>query len=305
MTDVKSPLLPALTVRLAALWILVGALFKLLYGTPLDLPPMVRAVPLEIGLVYKLAIGIELAITAVAFFRPRLGWWLVALQYVAFGVVLAPLVWEGAESCGCFGSSGPKPSTMAIIDGALLALMLASRPWRLRSRGLPTAALAPLCAVLLAVPWPFDRSVTAPPPDDGKSPMAKGWASLPIEDWVGKTIYDTPLADLLVEDVGTLPTDGVWVLWRWQCSHCADHLEQMVREPPDALFITLVRVPEKLDSDENGVVYFMPEGPHVVHASLTDKVEYVLETPGELWLEGGVIVSAREGADAADDTEGG
>jgi hypothetical protein len=39
----------------------------------------------------------------------------------------------------------------------------------------------------------------------------------------------------------------------------------------------------------------MPEGGHVVHASCPDSVDYLVTTPAELWLEGGVIVRAEEG----------
>ena len=39
--------LAALFVRLGAAWLLAGALFKLLAGTPADLPPVVQDLPLE------------------------------------------------------------------------------------------------------------------------------------------------------------------------------------------------------------------------------------------------------------------
>ncbi|NJN14503.1 MAG: hypothetical protein HC813_02415, partial [Planctomycetes bacterium] len=59
----------------------------------------------------------------------------------------------------------------------------------------------------------------------------------------------------------------------------------------------LVRVREAHDSEENRAVYFLPEGPEVVHANLPDTVEYLIQTPAELVLEAGIIVSAKEGND--------
>ncbi len=294
MTSEKSPFLPAAAVRLAAAWILVGALFKLLLGTPADLPEIVREVPFSDGLVYRSVIAVELALALLAFTRPRLAWVPVGLLYVLFEVILATQIAEGADSCGCLGSKVTlTPWQMAGIDTALLVLMLVARPWRITSRGLPFRLLVPGILVVALLPWIFDREVTELPPDGGNSARPL-YFPLDIDEWVGQTIYDSPLADLIEEDIGTLPPEGLWVLWRWTCDHCAEHLEEMVRTPPDAMFITLVRVREKHDSEENRAVFFMPEGAHVMHVNLPDSVEYVISTPAELWIEDGVIVSAEE-----------
>ena len=85
------------------------------------------------------------------------------------------------------------------------------------------------------------------------------------------------------------------MLYRWTCEHCADHLEEMVRNPPNAFFIVLVRMHEKHDNDENRMVYSMPEGEHVIHANMPASVEYVITTPGEIWVENGIITKASEG----------
>ena len=100
-----SPALPALAVRLAAAWVLAGALFKLFLGTPADLPPtVVDASPLGLAETYRTAIGIELAVVFLALVRPGTAWPLVVGMYAVFEVVLGAQLAAGAESCGCFGS---------------------------------------------------------------------------------------------------------------------------------------------------------------------------------------------------------
>ena len=122
-------------VRLAALWILTGALFKLFVGTPNDLPGAVRDFAASIGVslttIFRLAIAIELTISVPALLRPRLLWPLVAAQLAVFCAILVPLALGGAASCGCFGSKVTIPPwVMFAIDGTLLLALLATRPWR-------------------------------------------------------------------------------------------------------------------------------------------------------------------------------
>ena len=56
------------------------------------------------------------------------------------------------------------------------------------------------------------------------------------------------------------------------------------------------RKSERTDNEANRVVHLMPEGGFVQHAELPDSYTYVITTPGELIVENGVIVSAREAA---------
>jgi hypothetical protein len=343
----KNPTLPAVAVRLAALWVLVGAGFKLFLGTPADLPQVIRDLPLELGLTYKLAISIELFIALLAVVRPRLGWIPIALLYLVFEGVLAIQLANGETSCGCLGSTVQlTPAMMMGIDTALLALLLLSKPWRLVRghsivvlggtvykvttttnwrlvRGHSIVVLLIACLTGVALPWLFDREakpppkvvpptagepgVTAPsaPPTPAKRALRE-YVVLSPEDWIGESVYDTPLGDWVqVEradpaqpagDISELPTDGAWILWRWDCDHCAEHLEYLANFPPSAPFLTLIRLHQTTDSAENQAVHQMPEGPTVVHASMPDSVVYVTTTPCELVLEGATIAAARESA---------
>ncbi len=334
MTDPapKSPFLPAVAVRLAAAWILAGALFKLLQGTPNDLPAVIQDLPLELGLTYKLAIAAELALSVLAILRPRLAWPLLTIAYLVFEYVLYTQISAGEAECGCFGSKIPlKPKHMVSIDSALLILMLISRPWRLRG-GAKLALVVPLMALGASLPWILDREATAPrdreqgavspatgegastdatgvsvkqsepkagtkAASDPKSEGLPEYVILSMDDMQGKLIDDTKLADWLEDDVSTLPIDGLWVLWRWTCSHCAEHLEYLANNPPDVPFLTLVRLKEEIDSETNREVYTMPMGANVIETSLPAEVEWVIQTPAEIELEAGIVVRAEDGVE--------
>ena len=59
--------------RLAALWLTAGAVAKLFFGTPALLPAVIREhSPLSLDLTYTLVIGVEFALVALCFLRPRL-----------------------------------------------------------------------------------------------------------------------------------------------------------------------------------------------------------------------------------------
>ena len=95
--------LPIAAITSAALWLLAGAGFKLLAGTPNDLPPVVRDFPLELGLTYKLVIGLELCVAFLALLQPKWSWVPVVAVFLVFDAILAGMLSEA--SCGCFGST--------------------------------------------------------------------------------------------------------------------------------------------------------------------------------------------------------
>lgn len=295
-----------------AAWILAGALFKLLYGSPNDLPAILRELPLSIDLVYKLAIAIELALVGLALLKPRYAWPLLALTLLVFDAILLQQIASGATSCGCFGSKLTiSPKRMLLIDSTLLAALLVSRPWSgLRARGAPLALVLPVCALLAALPWGLDRRVDtiAPvrpdpstpaaahsrglPAGEGPSSLLASYAVLEPKSWIGRDIWDTQLSKWI--DVETLALDGTWVLYRRTCDHCATHLERMSREDHGERPIVLVRIVETRDNDQNQLVHVLPQGAHVMHAELPASIDFVVTTPVVLELEGGVVRSAEE-----------
>jgi len=87
----------------------------------------VRDLPLELGLTYNLAIGIELAISVVALTKPRWGWWMQAALLLVFDLVLSTQIAAGETNCGCFGAKlSVDPRVMLAADSALLVGLLAA-----------------------------------------------------------------------------------------------------------------------------------------------------------------------------------
>ncbi|HEX6883627.1 MAG TPA: MauE/DoxX family redox-associated membrane protein [Planctomycetota bacterium] len=298
MTSPARARLALVPVWLIALWVLAGATFKLFWGTPALLPAVVRDVGLELGLTYNLAIGIELAIVAVALARPRWGWVLQAALLVVFDVVLTTQIAAGDENCGCFGNKFSMPPwLMMVIDTALLVFLLAVKPWRHLPAGAPPLVPVGAAAVALALPWLFDRQVQTGELVANGKPTAGQWIELDVESWVGQTIFDTPLAQPPLSgyvDVNALPLEGLWVFWRATCEHCRDHLAHLADTEHGERLVTLVQIEEPNDTLGNRVVNRMPDGNFVQHAVLPPALTYLMQTPAELVLEAGTITAAKE-----------
>ena len=179
----KSPLAIA-WIGLIGAWILAGGLFKLFLGTPADLPRVVREFPLELGLVYKLAITAELAIGSLALLKPRWGWLPALSLLFVFDVVLTTQIAGGEASCGCFGGSITVPPwAMLAIDSVLLLGLLATRPWSAFGPGAHPLIASGALAVALVLPWPFDRQVKQDGLTlDGAQPKQRAWLELDVED---------------------------------------------------------------------------------------------------------------------------
>lgn len=288
-------------VVLIALWVAAGAFFKLFWGTPALLPAVVRDLPLELGLTYRLAIGIELAIVAIALSRPRWGWLLQVALLAVFDLVLTTQLAAGETNCGCFGGKFSMPPwLMMLIDSALLVGLLTARPWKNLGAGLPLVVPAGLAAAALALPWLFDRQVQEGEVVANGQPVAGQWIELDVEKWVGQEIWDTALGKPPLSahvDVAALPLDGLWVFYRQTCEHCAKHLAKLAESEHGERLITLVQLEEPNDTLANRVVNAMPDGNFVQHARLPASISYVLQTPAELVLEGGKVVAAAEGVD--------
>jgi hypothetical protein len=291
--------LTAITVRLAAVWVAAGALFKLLAGTPNDLPPVLHGLPVSIDLFFKLAVGIELAIVCTAILRPKLAWIPLVGLFTVFDVILAISLAGGEESCGCFGSSITiPPAVMMAIDSLLLLGILFSKPWASDSKGFGPALALPVLAIgSLILPFPYVGDQTPLVSEDGEATKIEElrYVILKVEEWKDQLIYDTDFAALFPAQIETLPTDGTYIFWRWDCDHCATHLQQLADEDDMSQPIVLIRLGQDSDNEENRAVFAMPTGGHVTELLLPAGPQYVVETPADFILQGGMVIRGREG----------
>jgi hypothetical protein len=298
--------LARLAVALAATWLGIGALFKLFAGTPNLLPAPIRDhSPFDWDLTFRLVIPIELTLVWIGYFAPRLGWWMLAALFVLFEVLLAQMVAAGEKSCGCLGNAvSLPPAVMMAIDGVLLLGMLATRPWSKLPRGTSSksiAAIVVLSAVSWALPWiviPSSSATNVVPPSNGTSTSPSGTgtpgASVPTaryilmtpEKWKGQSIYDVAELTAFVP-ADKLPTDGVVVLWRQACDHCAKHLREMASSDKGAQPIVMVQLQD--DLEQTRAVDSMPQGAHVAHYTTPSGVAVTVETPWEIHVAGGVV----------------
>ncbi|MBL9086871.1 MAG: hypothetical protein JNM10_06980 [Planctomycetia bacterium] len=294
--EARPPLSAALAARVAGLWIVAGCLLKALLGTPADLPPLVRSLPLPLATTFALVLGVEAFVGLGTLLRPGRFWPLAALLLLAFAGVLVSQVTAGAASCGCFGATITVPPwVMLAVDLAMLALLLGARPWRL-ARGGRLDVLVGLLALAVGAALPIVLNREARPGDPGGGVLPK-YIVPDVPSWVGRHVQDT--------DVGVWgklenPRDGLWILYRDSCEVCAVCLQIIATQDRGEREITLVRIPEKATSATSRHVHVLPQGGFVHHVRLPDGVDWSVSTPVRLDVEGGIVKSAREGIPSDD-----
>jgi hypothetical protein len=318
--------LSAAVVRVTAIWVLTVALIKLFRGSPADLPMMVQNFigSMDLGLKFQLVVAIELSVVFLAFLRPRWAWPLLAGMFTLFVGMLATMMAQGVDSCGCFGGALKiAPWVMLLVDGACLLALLATQPWKnLPSTEASWKLVVPALGVALAAPFVFfeNRQLEETPGNGvnvpnaaatdgtgGQPPVATPvpWslpATMPVwqsltpnkenASWIGKSLKETPLGSLL--DVELYPQDAIWILYRITCDHCAAEFLAINADPVRSkLMYVLVRIPEA-DEEAHRQVHTYPE--LMIEAILPPLAKgYVGQTPWTLEVEGGVVKSATPG----------
>jgi hypothetical protein len=290
---------PRLTIAIVGLYILVGGVSKLLWGTPNDLPALIRGLLDDPTLTMRLVTGIELGVGCLAVLAPRRAWPLLSGALVLFLGVLLQQWLSGETNCGCFGSKvHVHPAVMLGIDGVALVVLLGSRPWTARLRDVPTLAL-PALALGLLLPWWVIAAepVVAPPRtvgNDHQPPNAQDWhlpdpmprfVHLAPHEWVGQWPGDTKLK--LYLDPARFEKwfpqfDYTLFFYKRTCTHCAEHFEKLSRQPDDPTLYVLLEIPDETAAQT--VVRFKPKN-ILADVPLPGGTEWVLTTPMELTMD--------------------
>jgi hypothetical protein len=259
--------------------------------------------PFDPDLTFRVAIALELSIFCLAVLKPHLGWVPLAALFAFFVALLVPMVASGAESCGCGGGSiKMKPILMLSVDGALLLAILLARPWRwLSGPGLSSLALVVGIAIAWSAPWLLIHSAsTSDGPilvDASTGKVTSGgtevrYVNLDPAKWEGQEVYD--VADLTAwVPAEVLPIEGTIVFWRQSCDVCAAHLRKMAGENDGTRQVLLVQVRDDLKNER--AVDALPEGGNVVSRALPEDVQFVLETPCEITVQGGIVTQVVSG----------
>ena len=245
--------------RVIGLWILAGAVMKLLWGSAADLPQLIRALPIDPLVTFRVAVAAELCIGLLALLRPRWSWLLVLALLILFSVTLVYQVMENEASCGCFGHKiEVAPEVMLGIDIVLLLLLLFARPWAAPGSDATGGVVAVLVvAGAVVLPWVVDREVERP--EDLRPGGLPSDVHLDINRWSGKYVTTTRLGPWI--DVDELPTSALWIFYRDSCTDCARLLSWLSTEQGERE-IVLVRLPDE-DPTTPKHVDTMPAGAFV------------------------------------------
>lgn len=132
-------------------------------------------------------------------------------------------------------------------------------------------------------------------PDTGQEPpetppvavVDADWVEFDPEDWLDKLVYDIEELPTYGIDIGLMPVDGVILLWRQGCDHCAEHMSSMAQSDTGDRQIVMLQIQDDLNSSR--AVSLMPQGPHVTELQFPEGLEFLIQTPWEIHVEGGMV----------------
>jgi len=320
LVQCATPGIASMLTRAVAVYIGAGALAKIVWGTPADLPLVIQ------GLFesnpdggFLIVIAIELIAAIVAIAAPRTGWPFLAGLLATFVLVLTLQMTRGEHECGCFGQVITVPAwLMLLIDGAALIAIVLVQPWRSlratpwRPWSFAVAAIAVVGAIgYLAAPvarvgaapaaQPTETTPTTPAPDVDTTP-ASTWSpparwprfeSLKPKTWIDQPINDSKLAEYV--DTTVFPPNAHIIIYYETCGRCAHLLRRLAADPGDADYV-MVEVPTPPNSEFPRRVNEMPPG---LRIQLPSQVKWSVHTPWDILLTDGVVTHVGRGAGPA------
>lgn len=243
-----------------------------------NIPPLLTA----------MVVQVELALGALLLFGcwPKRVLLAAAVMFALFGAFSTYRGFAGYESCGCFGSFQVNPWITTTLDGVLL-LLSAWAAWKSPAKchhelkrfyraGSVYAAMGLLAAVGMIVSAPSSLA-------DAAFADANGLIVLEPETWIGKPF---PLTSHLSPEVPL--HEGRWtiLIHHHDCPHCQEAVPQYERlaVTENDRRIALVETPPY---DE------MPlREQEALRTRLSDDREWFVQTPVEIQVDAGVVVSA-------------
>lgn len=297
-------------------YILLGAVTKLLYAKPADLPQWIQSWLLSTTtiatdirpMLLSVIITVELLAILVMLLLPRFAkaagvFILTAFIFVLLAEVvhlanrypLMEALFDG--SCGCFGTAvAIPPGVMLIVDVVLLgAVLAASRRQiariRIGSGSLIAFIALGLVSAALAFQTPLIRT------ERHLTQEELGDNVLRPQLWIGKQFSETPLARIVDLDPTMLGGGRQhWIFYRKSCSVCHGLFEREYAsdELPDGLTaIVAIEVPHPAGAppiSEEDILC-----PTCEFVSLDSAVDWLVSTPGTVIIEDGIVVDFIDG----------
>ena len=286
------------------LWVLTGAVFKLVERSPKYLPKetilkLAGGLNFNLDVLLRTLIGLEFLAVGVMLFLPRLSRKMALFMLSVFCLILlGELIRGNFADCGCFGSKSPPPWAILMIDGGLLLGVLAFRP---KPAVRQPAARWPLSAAAGWIIAGFALSFLVPAveapnqPNDIDRPLPSYY--LPnTDEWPGKRWDELDIAGLMANRPKNIDAGRRYVVFYGRtCDHCHSLFEQYFTGTL-AVPTTLIAVPEaKQGFEVDGVLPLLVTG----HEELELPIgcDWLITTPILVAMEDGVVVCATEGED--------
>ena len=286
-----------------------GALAKVFYGSPYELPQFILYYARHLlGLgelrTFLSVVAIELCIAAVLAFQPR---WAATVARVILSTFIAVLILQwydsyirsggnSGASCGCFGAASPPVGIMLAVECTLLALTFIL-PRRKVTQDISSAryfALWLLCAVLSIGAFSTYRLQLI-----GVLRSDQDMIEIELlQEGKGRRFDSLRLAKYVDKKPSDFATgEQYWVLWRRSCPFCHELFKSRfaVRDPGRlvvALEIPMFPEPPPQDQaeDKQNIIYEPLRCDRFETATMQGGRIWNIRTPLVLHIKDGVVV---------------
>ena len=290
------------------LWLGIGAVLKLIDGSPSNMPAaLVKWLGgngMDLSFLLEFTIAVELVVAGVMVLLPGLARLAGIVMLGSFLPVLIGDVALGASSCGCFGAGQVPPWVTLVTDlFFLLSLVFLARG----VQALKTPGMQPTWRVVavglwsvLSVALAFGLTGSGPAPENAEhlsggaatAGPADGYYLPDYTAWQGSAFLELDVAAWIRGLPDDLEQGQQYMLfYRKDCEHCHELMEIFFADELQ-LPTTAVAVPERGGFPTVGVQPFVCDSCRL--AELPDGVDWFMQTPVLVKLVGGVVECVAE-----------
>jgi hypothetical protein len=293
---------------LIPLWLGIGAVLKVIDGSPSNLPAaLVKWLGgngIDLRFVLEFSIAVELVVVVAMVLLPSLARTIGILMLAAFVPVLVGDLALGASSCGCFGAVQIPPWVTLVTDlFFLFSLVVIARgvpqlayrstipAWRVVAAGLLSVAAVAAAFGLTAEGNGNGNGLPAPGDIESPGP-AEGYYLPEYSSWIGREFRSLELSSWIVGLPDDLDQGPQYVMfYRKDCEHCHELMEVFFSDRLP-LPTTAIAVPERFGYPTENVQPFVCGECRL--AELPAGYDWFLQTPVLVKLTDGVVECAAE-----------
>ncbi len=301
------------------LWVLSGAVFKLIERSPRTLPrETILNVADGLGLhLYGLLatlIALEFLAIAVMVFLGRFARAMALFMLTAFCLILiGELVGGNFTDCGCLGANSPPPWVMLMIDGTLLGGVVLFKPTRVAAARVGRWPVATALIVILAgfgtsfglvipagrAPGTTDGNGPPQPDDPSVNPapaaLSGYWFASEVESWIGKPWQEIDLFTYMRKWPKEMDSAKRYVVFYSRtCDHCEAMFWEDLTDPALGSMVTAVEVPQSKSVLTSSDAWPMPATECELLA-LPLGCDWIITAPLTITVENGTVTCATEG----------